>query len=398
MELSSVQGRRLLFWFVIGSILSLYLTYIDTIDLLKGELSRGQMIGRDFLHSWTAAKLAMNGDFSEIYNASAFLTHAPVAVKESGVAFNFAYSPQMLVVLAPFSYFSYVPAYIIWCLLSTLAFIPTVLIGSQSRLKVVALIALFAPTTMINLASGQNGLLVAALFFGGCRLLPKYPLMSGVMFGLLTIKPHLGLLIPVALMAGGHWRAFLSASLVTISFVGFSVFLFGITAWESWWEEGALEYAKRFIEEGDGMGILMQVSPFIAIRESFGNVTAAWYTQAGTTLMAVGVVIYAFRSKVDYFIKMLILIAATYLVSPYLHNYDMAALTACVLFLFTKYDITTMSEIEVGAIIAVWLIPIAGIYAALFGLYVTPLVIVFYITLLINQTLQRDKGWALKRG
>ncbi|WP_135384195.1 glycosyltransferase family 87 protein [Vibrio tasmaniensis] len=397
MEFSSVQGRRLIFWFAIGSMLSLYFSYIDTIDLLKGELSRGQMIGRDFLHSWTAAKLAMSGDFSEIYNVNAFLNHAPIAVKESGVAFNFAYSPQMLVVLAPFSYFDYVSAYIIWCLLCVLVFLPTVLIGSKSRLDVVVFIALLAPTTIINITSGQNGLLVAALFVGGCRFLPKFPVLSGVMFGLLTIKPHLGLLIPIALVAGGHWKAILSASLTTIIFVGFSVVLFGISAWESWWREGSLEYAKHFIEEGEGMGILMQVSPFIAIKESFGSVAAAWYIHVGTMLMAVGVVVYAFRTTVDYYIKMFILITATYLVSPYLHNYDMAALTASVLLLLTKYDITTMTQIDVSVIIAVWLIPIVGMYAALYGLYATPLVTVFYIILLTNQILQGDKGWTLKR-
>lgn len=145
------------------------------------------------------------------------------------------------------------------------------------------------------------------------------------------------------------------------------------------------------------MGILMQVSPFIAIKESFGSVAAAWYIQVGTMLMAVGVVVYAFRTTVDYYIKMFILITATYLVSPYLHNYDMAALTASVLLLLTKYDITTMTQIDVSVIIAVWLIPIVGMYAALYGLYATPLVTVFYIILLTNQILQGDKGWTLKR-
>ena len=45
------------------------------------------------------------------------------------------------------------------------------------------------------------------LFGGGLSLLERRPLLAGGLLGLMIYKPQLGLLIPVALLAGRHWRA-----------------------------------------------------------------------------------------------------------------------------------------------------------------------------------------------
>ena len=37
------------------------------------------------------------------------------------------------------------------------------------------------------------------------------PLLAGLLLGLLTYKPHFGLLFPIALMFGGYWRALFAA-------------------------------------------------------------------------------------------------------------------------------------------------------------------------------------------
>jgi len=59
------------------------------------------------------------------------------------------------------------------------------------------LAALAAPTTAIAIVSGQTGFLAAALLAGGLRLAAPNPVAGGVLLGLLTYKPQLGLLVPV---------------------------------------------------------------------------------------------------------------------------------------------------------------------------------------------------------
>src|SRR5258706_16321345 len=69
------------------------------------------------------------------------------------------------------------------------------------------LLALAAPAVFVNAVRGQNGTWTAALCGGGLSLLERRPLLAGGLLGLLIYKPQLGLLIPVALLAGRHWRA-----------------------------------------------------------------------------------------------------------------------------------------------------------------------------------------------
>ena len=53
---------------------------------------------------------------------------------------------------------------------------------------------------------GVRTLMTAGVFAAGVALVERRPWVAGVCLGALCYKPHFGLLIPVALIAGGHWR------------------------------------------------------------------------------------------------------------------------------------------------------------------------------------------------
>ena len=59
--------------------------------------------------------------------------------------------------------------------------------------------AIAFPPVFLCLMQGQTGLLAAALLGGGLLALRPRPVLAGVLFGLLTVKPQLGLLLPFAL-------------------------------------------------------------------------------------------------------------------------------------------------------------------------------------------------------
>ena len=108
-----------------------------------------------------------------------------------------------------------------------------------------ALGACVAPATGITLISGQTGYLSGALMVAGLRLLPARPVLAGVMFGLLTYKPQLGVLIPVALVAMGGWRAIAAAAATFAALrcrggLGLWLHLWGL------WAHSLIEYATRF--------------------------------------------------------------------------------------------------------------------------------------------------------
>lgn len=94
-----------------------------------------------------------------------------------------------------------------------------------------ALAALAFPAAFWNAGCGQNGFLSAALIAGGLAALERRPVLAGVLFGLMTYKPHLGLMIPLALMAGGCWRALWAAALTALGVAAASLLAFGPEAW-----------------------------------------------------------------------------------------------------------------------------------------------------------------------
>ncbi len=83
------------------------------------------------------------------------------------------------------------------------------------------------PAVLVTITHGQNAFLTTALFGWGLLLLPRGPVAAGILFGLLTFKPQVGVLLPVALVAGGHWRAIVAAALTGIALAVTTTVLFG---------------------------------------------------------------------------------------------------------------------------------------------------------------------------
>ena len=61
------------------------------------------------------------------------------------------------------------------------------------------LLACAFPGILANAMVGQNGFVTAALFGGALICLERRPLVAGCLIGLLSFKPHLGILFPIAL-------------------------------------------------------------------------------------------------------------------------------------------------------------------------------------------------------
>src|SRR5690606_37204612 len=93
------------------------------------------------------------------------------------------------------------------------------------------LLALGFPATLWNVTAGQNGFLTAALIGGALTLLERRPVAAGICLGLLTYKPHFGLLFPAALIAAGHWRVLITAAATAALMVLASWLAFGTETW-----------------------------------------------------------------------------------------------------------------------------------------------------------------------
>jgi Glycosyltransferase family 87 len=127
----------------------------------------------------------------------------------------------------------------------------------------------------------------------------------------------LGLLIPVALAAGGHWRAFLAAGASVIGLILLSIVLFGSEAWPAFFAQ--LANVGQIIQQ-DGPAAHKAQSLFTALHLLGVPVPVAMAAQIMLAASLVGA-------------KAALLAAGSTLISPYLFFYDSTVLLVAQMFL-----------------------------------------------------------------
>jgi hypothetical protein len=196
------------------------------------------------------------------------------------------------------------------------------------------ILSLATPALFVNAVGGQNGAWTAALLGGGLALLDRRPVVAGVLFGLMSYKPHLGVLLPIALVAGRRWRAFAAAAMTVAGLVGLSVVLFGPDIWSAY-ARNVVVLRHTILEDGTGVWHRM-VSVFVFARRLGVEVGAAYAIQAVCGVIAAGFVAWAWYR--DIAARNVLLVLGTCLATPYLQDYDLV----------------------IGALVAVWLMEIGA--------------------------------------
>jgi hypothetical protein len=268
-----------------------------------------------------------------------------------------SYPPTMLLLIWPFGHMSYWGAFAVWTLMGLAVYAAAVLARVAPRQRRAAFgFLLVAPATIVNVIVGQNGFFTAALMLGGVSLLEKRPWLSGVLFGLLSAKPQLGLLIPVALLSISAWRAFASAALTTIVMLAVSLALWGIAPWEDWIGRLA-PYTYQLVAEYRGFLGYMMPSGFASMRDVGASPAIANVVQVIVSVLVVLTTAIFFRQTHDVASRGLILAAGTLLTTPYSFNYDLSAITGAMLWLMTSPR--SLHGRELAFFGAVWVLPMA---------------------------------------
>jgi hypothetical protein len=117
---------------------------------------------------------------------------------------NWSYPPSIMLLAAPFGKLGYLTALAIWTFLGLALFIAVAWRNVSDWRG--PLPVLMSPAALMCLISGQSAFVTAALLISVFALMDRRPLAAGVLVGLLTIKPQLGLLFPFFLIASGRWR------------------------------------------------------------------------------------------------------------------------------------------------------------------------------------------------
>ena len=196
------------------------------------------------------------------------------------------------------------------------------------------------------------------------------------MLGLLIYKPQLGLLIPVALLAGRHWRAFAAASVVAGALLLLTALLFGQDVWFTHIRN--LGLLRQIILE-DGTGVWHRfVSVFVAARRLGAPVEVAYLIQVVAGALACIAVAIVWLRDAPAGIKNAVLLLGTCLATPYLQDYDLVIGALVVAWLWQYPVVAEKSErlLQISAGLLLVLPLSAAALAHLTGLALGPLFIV----------------------
>lgn len=323
-------------------------------------------VGGDFINIWLGAKLTLEGRAGIIYDFRQYYEAQKAAFGANIEPHVFPYPPFFLLFTTVFGLLPYGLSCIAW-LAGTFALSAWALRGfDRQGLGIVLLLAL-APASYVNAIGGQNGFLSAALFIGGLALLTNRPVISGVLFGLLTFKPHLGLLIPLALIIRREWKAFAAAAATTLVLIGLGAAIFGVDMLRDYF--GAIAYQGRVVREWSGLFLMMMPSAFMAVQRLDGPLWLSWGLQGVMAALAVALVIRVWKCSAHADIRGAALLIAAIALTHYVLVYDMT-LTAAALVLLYPY---MKGKTDAALALALWTMPLFIIFLNALRIPVGPL-------------------------
>ncbi|MGH7109149.1 MAG: glycosyltransferase family 87 protein [Stellaceae bacterium] len=284
----------------------------------------------DFVSFYTAGSLANAGTPALTYDRAAHYA-AEQQATAAGIPYQFFYYPPIYLLLcAPLARLPYLAAFILFET-ATLAFYLVVarrILGARGSAILVPILAF--PAVFWNLGLGQNAFLTAALFGAATLCIDRRPILAGLLFGALCYKPHFGLLVPVALLAGGRWRAFAAAGAAVGALCLASLLLFGAATWHAFLASALAAHATY---ESDSIAVVAYVTPWGAALQLGAGPALAWAVQGMATLTAAGFVAWVWRRDLPLPVRAAALAAATLAAVPVALMYDLMLATVAILWL-----------------------------------------------------------------
>jgi len=285
----------------------------------------------DFVNVWAAGRFVLQGTPALAYDWPAHKAMEEIAVGHAFDGyFGWHYPPMFLFAAAALALMPYAAAYAFWVFATFPAYLIAIraIIGERAGY----LLAAAFPAVLSNFVVGQNGFLTAALMGGTLVLMPARPILAGCLLGLMTYKPHFGLLFPLVLAVSGQWRTFVSAGVTAALLAGIAWLAFGTGTWLAFiWS--VPHTSQAFLSDGWANWAKLQTL-FGLLRTLGAGESVAWMLHIAFAFGVAGAVTLIWRSQRGFELKAAALATGAMLATPYLYTYDLVVLAVPLAFLF----------------------------------------------------------------
>jgi glycosyl transferase family 87 len=276
----------------------------------------------DFTNLWSGSRMALEGHIDRVFDPASYRVEL---ARLHGLALpehEWSYPPSLLLIGVPLALMPIWLAYGLWS--AGTLFLWHLAVRPFGLPRVAHFFVVFSPAALINLLLGQNDALMAALLVGGLALAPRRPVVAGILFGLLTLKPHLGLLVPFCLLASWNFRAIISAGMTTVALIVLTGLAFGFDVWVQFMEVtrplmvSVLETPYPHPYQSNA------ITAFVFLRSLGADLTIAYIGQAAVILIASGLAIHLWRpaNTLDHGSRVALTSVLVLMATPYGYNYD----------------------------------------------------------------------------
>lgn len=332
-------------------------------------------VGGDYINLFAAGALAAAGRAAEIYDPASFMAFEQTLIPANIGLRLWAYPPTSLLLAVPFGLLPYLTGLAVWSLLG----LGVLAVGGRrvglSWLDAGLLV--LSPAAMTCVYFGQTGNMAIGLLLIALGARRPADRGSALAAALLTVKPQLGILLPVLWAIQRRFVLIaVTAGLLTL-FAGMSLVAFGPQLW--------LDYAGRTLpalneleRNGSGAFTAMIPSVFMALRILAGDPQLAQWVHLAVAVVVVALAVWRLTRTGDKLQQSAILLAAAALVTPYIHIYDLAGVVAAgLLWLNGTAGGAMPTRIAAGAaVVAAWALPMVTLAGNEAGVPVGPLVLV----------------------
>ena len=288
----------------------------NLIGVLHFALNRA--LEGDFAVYYIFARVGIDHGWQSLYDAGA-MRQEWIAL---GSAFLYPalYPPTLAWFVAPFAALPFAIGYALWNVLLVASLLLTWWLTVPPYRRLVRLghlaLAVALPSVAFGLLLGQVVILVAAAVSISWWLLRhNRPLAAGLVLSLIALKPQLALMVPVALLVAGQWRAFVGWAAGSLAMLGGALATTGIA--------GLQTYVSLLANSAHDPGAMM-VYPQLTLPGLLGGGLVA--AIAGGLIVAVTLVLVWRRRESGLEFPFAAGLCASLLIASFLHPQDVAVL------------------------------------------------------------------------
>lgn len=344
-------------------------------------------LGQDWMVFYSAAQTYFENNLAQLYDGQ-WMTDT-INQRYTGnwlerplLMHPWLYPPNLLLLLLPFGMLPFGVSYVLF-MAATFAAMSATLGRLTGRTVLAAAALLLFPQTPFALLAGQNSYLTGALLIGGFSLLESQPVAAGILLGIVSYKPQMFLMVPVALLAGRHWKVIAVGIATGAALSLLSLAVFGPGVWEDWLR--LMLFPSDTYREWLLRGRMGGQSVYACLLHLGASPRIAAWTQYAAMALAALCVWLASRRPARPEIRLMVLLAATLLAAPHVSSQDAVLLCAASVLLLHLGFRDGFQPGDLPVIGAIWVVEAFDPPVMLHGGVVTPILLAVFVIRLLRR-------------